>query len=67
MGEVLLTLKSEILDVKQIPTFINRPGEAGAVLQTPLSLINSFSDSWFVEISSRHLHSQTVRPRDLKL
>ena len=35
---------------------INRPGVAGAVLQSPPSLINSFSDSWFVEISSLASH-----------
>ena len=49
---------------------INRPGVAGAVLQTPPLLINSVSQSVsqssFVEISSAQLHSQTVRARDFK-
>ena len=45
---------------------INRPGVAGAVLQTPLSLINSLTDSWFVEISSVHLHYQTITAREMK-
>ena len=51
---------------------INRPGEAGAVLQTPLlliemisSLINWVTESSFVKISSKHLHSQTFRDMDL--
>ena len=41
------------------------PGVAGAVLHTPLSLINSLGRSSFVEISSSNLHSQTVRARKL--
>ena len=44
----------------------NRPGAAGAVLQTPLSLINWLIESSFVEISSEHLHSKTVRAGKLK-
>ena len=38
----------------------NRPGEAGAVLQTALSLINSLTESWFVKISLRRRHAPTV-------
>ena len=48
--------------------FIDRPGVAGAVLQTALSLIDSFIRSVghpFVEISSEHHNSQTVRARDV--
>ena len=45
---------------------INRPGVPGAVLQTPSSLVDSFGNSSFVKISSRHLHSQTIRDRELK-
>ena len=45
---------------------INRPGVAGAVLRTLPLLIDLFSHSSFVEISSAHLHSQTVRARELK-
>ena len=44
---------------------INRPGVAGAVLQSPLSLINSLSDP-SVKISSKHSQSQTGRARELK-
>ena len=44
---------------------INRPGVAGAVLQTPSLLINSFVNSSSVEISSKHCLARTVRPRDL--
>ena len=36
----------------------NRSGVAGAVLQTPLLLINSVSQSSFPSKSSKHLHSQ---------
>ena len=49
---------------------INRPGVTGAVLQTHLliidSLINEVSESSFVKISSKNLHSQTLRARELK-
>ena len=45
----------------------NRPNVAGAVLHTPLSLINSLTDSSFSSKSSRHLHLLTVWARDLKL
>ena len=45
---------------------INRPSVAGPVLQTPLSLINWLTHSTFMEISPEHLHSQTVRDRELK-
>ena len=39
----------------------NRPGVAGAVLQTPLSLINSLIKLWFVKISLRRRHAQMVK------
>ena len=49
---------------------VNRPGVAGAVLKTPLSLINSFSQSVsqsaFSSESSKYHKSQTVRARELK-
>ena len=45
---------------------INRPGVAGAVLQTPPWLTNSVGQSSFVEISSNHHNFQTVRARDLR-
>ena len=44
---------------------ITTPGEAGAVLQTPPSVSESVSESSFVEISSIHCISQTVRGREL--
>ena len=43
-----------------------RPGEAGAVLQTPLLLIKRVRESSFVKISSKDRISQTIRARDLK-
>ena len=49
-------------------TIFIRPGVAGALLQNLChSFIHSVSHSSFVEISSEHLHSQTVRARELKL
>ena len=36
---------------------INRPGVAGAVLQTPSSLIHSLAHPWFVKISLRRHHA----------
>ena len=44
---------------------INRPGVAGAVLQTALSLCK-VTNSWFVEIYSKHCQYQTGRARKLK-
>ena len=47
----------------------NRPGVAGAVLQSPPSLINSLIHSFtdaLVQISSKHCQSQTGRARELK-
>ena len=43
----------------------NRPGVAGAVLQTPPLLINSLIMSSFCSESSRHCLSQTVKAREL--
>ena len=42
-----------------------RPGEAGALSQTPLSLIKTLSQSSLVKISSSKLHSQKVRAREM--
>ena len=50
----------------QVLQLVNNHGVAGAVLQTPLLIINSVSDSSSVEISSAHIHSQTVKARKLK-
>ena len=44
----------------------NRPGVAGAVLQTPLLLNYLATKSSVVIISSKYNHSQTERARDLK-
>ena len=43
-----------------------RPGVARAVLQTPLSLIHSFSQPSFSSKSSKCLHSKTVIAMELK-
>ena len=40
--------------------FFNRPGVAGAILQTASSLIKSVSQSSFVEISLRRRHALMV-------
>ena len=45
--------------------FFNRPGVAGAVLQTAWSF-NQVTNRWFVEINSKHCQSQTRRARELK-
>ena len=44
----------------------NRPGVAGAVLQSPLSLINWFIEWSFRSWSSRHCQSQIVRAGEVK-
>ena len=49
---------------KQVSVF-NRPGVAGAVIQSPLSLIKWVSNP-LVQISFKHYHSQTWRARELK-
>ena len=42
------------------------PGVDGAVLQTALSLINSLTHSSFSSKCSKHLHSQTIKAREVK-
>ena len=54
--------KSNIYQTTNLQFTFNRPDIAGAVLQTTSSL----SDSWFVEIYSKHCQSQTGRARELK-
>ena len=44
----------------------NKPGVAGAVLQTPLSLINSFIESSFSSKSLEYHKLQTIRARELQ-
>ena len=56
-------IKVKILSNMAIGVFI-RPGVAGAVLQTHLWLIKRLSHP-FVQTSSKHLLSQTIRARDL--
>ena len=43
---------------------INRPGVAGAVLQTSLSLIDSLSQRSFSSKPSKHHYTQTVTARE---
>ena len=50
---------------KVVPIVFNRPGVAGDVLQTPLWFIHSLRHWWFVKISSKHLHFQTIRAKEL--
>ena len=46
---------------------LNRPGVAEAVLQTPLSLIDSFTQSGILfSKSSKYHKSQTIKARELK-
>ena len=45
---------------------INRPGVAGAVLKTPLSLIDWFLNPPFSSKYSKYHTSQTIRARDLQ-
>ena len=47
------------------PHIFHRPCVAGAVLQTPLLLINSVTQSSFSSKSSKYLHSKTVKAREL--
>ena len=44
----------------------NRPGVAGAVLQTPLLLTDQVNHSSFVKLSLMHSHTQTVIGRERK-
>ena len=50
-------LKVCLFTVKCLVWIINRPGVAGAVLQTALWLINSVTHWWFVEISLWRRHT----------
>ena len=45
--------------------YFKRPAGAGAVLQTPSSIIDPWIKSWFVDISLKLCISQTVRARKL--
>ena len=48
-----------------VEKIVNRPGVAGAVLQTPSSFIHSVSQWSFSSESSKYHKSQTVRAREL--
>ena len=50
--------------VPYLSLIIYRPGVAGAVLKTPVSLVYLFSQS--VSFSSKSLKSQTITTRELK-
>ena len=65
---MIFSLVNKNLIYKTCVSYIfNRPGVAGAVLQSPLLLIRWVGNSSYVKISSKHLHFQTVRARELKL
>ena len=51
--------------LRSVSLIFNRPGVAGAFLQSPPLLIHWLSDP-FVQISSKHCQSQTRRARELK-
>ena len=53
---------NNFVGVQCLKLMFKRPGVAGAVLQTPLSLTESFSHSSLEE----HLHSKFVRARERK-
>ena len=44
----------------------NRPGVAGAVLQTPLLLIHTFINSSFSSKPSKYHYTQSIRAKELK-
>ena len=56
---------SKCILVYKLALFIDIPGVAGAVLQTPTLLIHYLTISSFSVIYSEHLHSQTERAREL--
>ena len=66
--ELINYLFDRIKIVRTIPNwiFFNIPGVAWAVLQTPLSMIHTLSNSSFSSKSSKYVHLQTVWARDQK-
>ena len=54
----------DFLEYRLITTLFNRPGVAGAVLQSSLSLIHWLSESSFSSKSSKFHKSQTRRARE---
>ena len=54
------------MTVNLVSLVVQRPGVAGAVLQTPALLTDSLNGSSFSTKSSEYLHYQTVRARELK-
>ena len=63
--DVVEIMEREILKLT-VSNIFNRPVVAGAVLQTPLSLIDSVSQSAFSSQSSIYHKSQTIRARELR-
>ena len=55
-----------LIRCRTIHGLVNRPGVAGAVLQTPSSLSQSVSHP-LVPIYSIHFYSQTIRALELKI
>jgi hypothetical protein len=58
------------LEDENLLNIFNRPDVAGAVLQSPLLLTDSFIHSLthpLVQIFSKHCQSQTGRARELKI
>ena len=66
LSSLYTTFTSEIMMQFYNYFIFNRPGVAGAVLQTASSLIKWVSQSSFSSRYSQHHDSQTVRARELK-
>ena len=59
--QVFQWILSYVCMIKLFNIFINRPGVARAILQSPLCIIHSFIHSSFCSESSRHCPSQAER------
>ena len=66
MSGVICQVSTVICHMSHVSIF-NRPGVAGVVLQTPLSLIHWLSEWAFSSKPSNHHYTQTIRARKLKL
>ena len=60
-GKFIIQLYSHVATCFDLFQVVNRPGVAGAILQTPLPLIKRLSQRSIVKISSKHSLSQTIR------
>ena len=65
IGDIKFLIRDIIIPNCKFKPF-NGPGLAGAVLQTALTFIHWFIKLFFCSKSSKYLHSQTVRARELK-